>query len=106
MKRASCLLSAIALFGIIGGARAALAQSEPVRIVQASDGTVFLLKDGSRYAIVGDEVSDDEVGAYADAGSISGSELLAALAPSTPRAAAVVAVASADDASARAAPGD
>src|SRR5438552_17791703 len=88
MNRTPLLLTALALVVVIDGGNAALAQSDPVRVVQASDGTLFLLKGVSRYAIVADAISDDDVAAYADGGQISGSELLAALTLSTPPAAA------------------
>src|SRR5438477_1575977 len=84
MNRTPLLLSGLALVVLIGGGNVALAQSDLERVVQASDGTLFLLKDGSRYVIVADAISDDDVAAYADGGQISGSELLSALTLSTP----------------------
>ena len=53
----------------------ALAQSNPWRIVQASDGTLYVLSDGTRYAILGEAISDDELNAYVDGGP-SGASLL------------------------------
>src|SRR5438477_12009661 len=88
MNRTPLLLSGLALVVLIGGGNVALAQSDPEHVVQASDGTLFLLKDGSRYVIVADAISDDDVAAYADGGQISGSELLSALTLGTPPAAA------------------
>src|SRR5437764_14609770 len=84
MNRTLLLLSGLALVVVIGGGTVALAQSDPERVVQASDGTLFLLKNGSRYIIVADAISDDDVAAYADGGQISGSELLSAFTLSTP----------------------
>ncbi len=52
-----------------------VAQSAPLRIVQASDGTLYVLKDGARYAIVADVIDDEELAAYEDGGA-NGTALL------------------------------
>jgi hypothetical protein len=80
------LLAAVLAGGVV-------AQSAPARIVQASDGTLYLLKDGARYAIVADFIEDDELNALADGGEIGGSGLLNALAGTSSTAAPVNAVA-------------
>jgi hypothetical protein len=51
-----------------------------------------LLKDGARYAIVGDEIGDDELAAYADGEPIGSALLLSALAPNTQAPAAQVVI--------------
>lgn len=61
-------------------ATSAIAQSAPPRIVQASDGTLYLLKDGSRFALVGEVISDDELAQYPDGGA-AGSAVLVGLLP-------------------------
>jgi hypothetical protein len=62
----------------------AVAQGAPGRIVQASDGTLYLLKDGVRYAIVGEPVEDDELSAYAEGDAIGAGLLLNGLAAPAP----------------------
>ncbi len=52
-----------------------VAQSAPLRIVQASDGTLYVLKDGARYAIVADAIDDEELAVYEDGGA-NGTALL------------------------------
>jgi hypothetical protein len=63
---------------------AAAAQGVPGRIVQASDGTLYLLKDGARYAIVTEPIGDEELDAYADGGAVDAAQLPNALAPAAP----------------------
>ena len=55
-----------------------VAQSAPLRIVQASDGTLYVLKDGARYAIVADAIDDDELAVYEDGGANGAALLLGA----------------------------
>src|SRR6266852_6156002 len=76
--------------GFLLGGLLLIALCAPWRIAQASDGTLFLLKDGVRYAIVGEPIDDDELGAYAEGDPIGGSLLLNALAPARPPVAAPV----------------
>ena len=47
----------------------ALAQGVPWRVVQADDGTLYVLQDGARHAIVADPIGDDELNGYTDAGA-------------------------------------
>jgi phosphomannomutase len=48
--------------------------------VQATDGTLYLLRNGARLAIAVDPVGDEELAAYSDGGVIGGSQLLALVA--------------------------
>jgi hypothetical protein len=64
--------------GVVSGAAA---QGAPWRIVQGRDGTAYLLKDGARYAIVGDEIGDDELAGYAEGDPIGSALLLNAIVP-------------------------
>lgn len=57
------------------------AQSAPPRIVQASDGTLYLLEDGARFTLVGDTIGDDELAQYSDGGPAGSAVLLGMLAP-------------------------
>jgi hypothetical protein len=95
MSRAAIAAAVLAVVSITGVAHVAVAQGDQVRIVQAGDGSVYLLKTGTRYAIVTDAIDDDELASYADAGSIGTSQVLAALSAPT---------ASVTDAAARVAP--
>src|SRR3954447_20249506 len=81
--RARWLVALVVSVALVGGVAGVLAQTAPVRIVAAGDGTLYLLKGGSRYAIAVDGIDDDELAIYADAGALGGSELLAALGAST-----------------------
>src|ERR1051326_5518375 len=47
MKRVGVAAAALAVIGIVGVVHVALAQSVPPRIVEASDGSLYLLKDRS-----------------------------------------------------------
>ena len=62
--------------GLVAVAHAASAQGELAGIVHASDGTLYLLKNGAHYAIVSDAIDDDELAMYADGGAIDSSELV------------------------------
>src|SRR5438067_12632329 len=77
---------------MLGLAVGVAAEGAAWRIVQTADGTVYLLKDGARYAIVGDEIGDDELAAYAEAEPIGSALLLSALAPSAQAPAAQVVI--------------
>ena len=79
-RRIGLFLCVLVLLTLLGSAAVSLAQSAPWRVVQASDGTLYLLKDGVRYAIVGDAIDDEELEAYADGGA-TGASLLLNLAP-------------------------
>jgi hypothetical protein len=71
-------------------ASGAAAQGAPGRIVQAGDGTLYLLKDGARFAIVAEPVGDEELEAYADGGTLDAAQLpnaIVAAAPTLPVAA-------------------
>src|SRR4051794_20322063 len=75
--------------GLLGGAAGGVAaQGVPIRIVQGSDGTLYVLKSGARFAIVSDSIEDDELEAYADGGTLGSADLLAAIGLSTGPAAA------------------
>jgi hypothetical protein len=76
---------------VLGGLLAAavvastsLAQSAPGRLVQSSDGTLYVLKDGARFAVVGEPIDDEELGAFADGGTIGAAELLPAAVAAAP----------------------
>ena len=79
MNRVVCVAVAVAALGLLGVAHAVFAQSNQVRIVQAGDGTLYLLKNGARYTIAVDAIDDDELAAYPDAGTLGFSQLLAAI---------------------------
>jgi hypothetical protein len=83
---------------MLGLASGVLAQGTAWRIVHSPDGTVYLLKDGAKYAIVGDAIDDDELAAYAEGDPIGGALLLNAIGPSTqaPRADVVIQPAAVD----------
>jgi hypothetical protein len=53
-----------------------LAQSAPWRIVQASDGTLYVLKDTTRYALFVDPIADSELATYVDGGTTGITALL------------------------------
>src|SRR5205085_1027396 len=72
------------LIALVVGASGVAAQMAPTRIVQASDGGLYLLKGGVRYAISVDAMEDDELQAYADGGTLGGDDLLAALGAAQP----------------------
>ena len=84
--RVGLLLGGLVLVGLL--ASDVVAQGAPGRIVQASDGTLYLLKDGMRYAIVGEPVEVEELGAYTEGDAVGAALLLnglpaAATAPQT-----------------------
>jgi hypothetical protein len=66
------------LFVATALASASLAQSAPGRIVQSSDGTLYVLRDGARFTIVGEPIEDKELGRFADGGTIGAADLLPA----------------------------
>jgi len=84
MNRRMFITVVLAAVGLVAVAHAASAQGEPVRIVQTSDGTLYLLKNSAHYAIVSDAIDDEELAMYADGGAIGGSELLSALTAPSP----------------------
>jgi len=92
--------SVIWLAVLAGGA---LAQSAPWRIVQASDGTIYVLAGGSRFAIVPEPISDDDLQGYTDGGP-SGVAVLLGSSPSPPADAAPAPPAAPDLAPAMSAP--
>jgi hypothetical protein len=65
----------------------AMADESPQRIVQAEDGTLYLLKNGVRYAIVGVPIGDEELDGYVDGGADGAALLLNASAAQEPAAA-------------------
>ena len=71
------LVAAIAASALV--VQLAMAQGEPPRIVQGSDGTLYLLKNGARSVIAVDSIGDDELSGFADAGTIDGADLVTAL---------------------------
>src|SRR5712691_6857113 len=79
MRWGIALLLGAVLFGLASGV---MAQGTAWRIVHGPDGTAYLLKDGARYAIVGDAIGDDELAAYAEGEAIGSEVLLSAIAPS------------------------
>ena len=71
--------------GLLGGAvGGAAAQGSAWRIVQSADGTLYLLAGGTRYAIVGDPIDDDELAEYADGDATGTAMLLNVLRPASP----------------------
>ena len=77
---------------ILGLASGVAAQQAAWRIVHTADGTLYLLKDGARYEIVGDEIGDDELAAYAEGDPIGSALLLDAIGPSAQTPAAQVVI--------------
>src|SRR4051812_31766781 len=69
----------LACAALLGLTVVALAQDAPVRIVQAGDGTLYVLKGGVRYVIAADPIDDDELAVYADGGSLASGDVLAVL---------------------------
>src|SRR5437899_387204 len=84
MNRCKFITLVLAAVGLVAVTHAASAQGEPVRIVQASDGTLYLLRNRAHYAIMSDAIDDDELAIYADGGAIGSSELLSALTAPSP----------------------
>jgi len=84
-KRAGVpLLMAGVVFGLLVGLVASVAaQGAPWRIVHSSDGTLYVLKDGARFAIVGEEIDDEDLAAYPDGDAIGSTLLLNAVRPTT-----------------------
>src|SRR5450631_99545 len=67
------------------------AQPAPVRVVQGSDGTLYVLQGSSSWTLVPDQISDADVAALAPIGEIDGSlpsDVLTAQAPDASPAAA------------------
>jgi hypothetical protein len=73
-RRALCIVMSVLL---LASATAVAAQPAPWRLVQANDGTLYLLAEGQRFTLDPDPISDDEVANLPDGGHI-GSVLLAA----------------------------
>jgi hypothetical protein len=69
------VMSAVGALGIsvLAGGQAA-AQPAPWQIAQGSDGTLYLIVGGTRFELVPDEISDDDLAALDDGGTI-GSQL-------------------------------
>ncbi len=65
----------------IGSVATASAQQEPWRVVQGSDGTLYLVTGTTRYVINPDQVSDDDLAALTDGGVIGSQLPLATVAP-------------------------
>jgi hypothetical protein len=61
---------------LASAATGVLAQSPPWRIAQASDGTLYVLKDGARFILVADPIADDELAQYQDGGTTGNAVLL------------------------------
>src|SRR4051794_41545120 len=61
------------LVGALVVGMSGFAQSAPPRIVQSSDGTLFLLKDGARYQVDVEMIDDEDLAAYTDGGMIGAS---------------------------------
>src|SRR5690349_14450208 len=72
------VLAALMLLGALASCAGVGAQSAPWRIVQSSDGSLYVLKEGARFAVVGEPIGDDELAAYADGGATGAALLLAA----------------------------
>lgn len=60
------------LLVVLAGVTTAAGQSNPApwHVVQGSDGTLYVLKDGSRYALQADPITDDDLQAFPDAGPL------------------------------------
>jgi Bacterial Ig domain len=75
---------------LLGGALLAVsaaAQSAPVRVVQASNGALYVLQGDKSWALVPDQIGDEDVAALSPSGEIDGtlpSDLLVVQAPAPP----------------------
>ena len=63
-------LGAIGVFVLVAAvAVTALAQAAPVRVVQGSDGTLYLAQEGKSWTLVPDPISDSELATLTSRGS-------------------------------------
>lgn len=75
------LWTAVLVAGVLVlGTFSVWAQEAGPRIVQGSDGSLYLLQGGGRYAIAIDGIGDEELAGYEDAGTLGSAELVALLA--------------------------
>jgi len=87
------LFRGFAVFGALVFAAAltvaAVAQTAPVRVVQGSDGTLYVVQGNGYWTLVPDQISDADLAALTPSGAINGTlpnELLVAQAPPAPAA--------------------
>ena len=84
-------LNVLCAFALIGSlAATAMAQQAPVRIVQGSDGTLYVLQGSNSWTLVPDPLSDSDATALTPGGEIDGTlpdQLFASQAPAAPAAA-------------------
>jgi hypothetical protein len=86
--RGLAAFGALVLAAMLAGS--AVAQPAPVRIVQGSDGTLYVVHGGSYWTLTPDQISDTDLAALAASGEIDSvlpNELLMAPAPEAPQAA-------------------
>src|SRR5579859_3935220 len=82
-------LAAIAGFALVAVlAITAFAQSTPVRVVQGSDGALYLVQGGNAWTLVPDHISDSDIGGLTPNGQVNGAiqPLVLASAPPQPAA--------------------
>ena len=89
------VLRGLAVFGTVAGVAAlavsAVAQTAPVRVIQGSDGTLYLVRGGNAWTLVPELASDADVAALSPSGEVDGSipnDLLVVPAPAAPAVAA------------------
>jgi hypothetical protein len=82
----SCTLIVVAVL-----TATAIAQPAPVRVVQKSDGTLYVVQGTTAWTLVPDQISDEDAAALSPSGEIDGilpNDVLMAQAPEAPQAAA------------------
>lgn len=62
----------VTLLLAMSGWTSSSAQSAPWHVVQAADGTLYLLADGVRYTLTPDAIGDDELAELPDGGAVGG----------------------------------
>src|SRR3981081_806666 len=81
--------AAVVAFAFVGVlAVTAVAQTAPVRIVQGSDGTLYLVQAGNSWTLVPDQISDADLAALNLSGEVDGTIPAQLLASAPPQAAA------------------
>jgi hypothetical protein len=91
--RGFAAVGAFALVAVL--AVTAVAQTAPVRVVQSSDGTLYLVQAGNSWTLVPDQISDSDLAALTLNGEVDGTIPSQLLASAPPQAAAPAAPAAA-----------
>ena len=84
--RGFAAVGAFALVAVL--AVTAVAQTAPVRVVQGSDGTLYLVQAGNSWTLVPDQISDSDLAALKLSGEVDGTVPAQLLASAPPQAAA------------------